>query len=226
MSKKVIKIRKIKIFSIMLLLLIAVLLYFLIKSSLDFKIQNIYIHNTKYLSDEYIIDTAEIEDYPSFILSFSWSIEKKLNSSPYIKKADVKKGFFGVIDIYIEENSVLLYREYDKKYVLDTFEEVSSVIYAVSPVRAINYIPDTIYDKFISSFAKVDINVRDKISQIKYDPSEYDDSRFLFYMIDGNYVYITVTKLDSINYYNEIYPTLNGKKGILYLDSGNHFQTF
>ena len=45
----------------------------------------------------------------------------------------------------------------------------------------------------------------------------------MLYMVDGNYVYITLTKFDSINYYNEIYPTLEGKKGILYLDSGNHF---
>ena len=27
-----------------------------------------------------------------------------------------------------------------------------------------------------------------------------------------------------INKYNDIYPTLDNKKGILYLDSGNHFE--
>ena len=46
----------------------------------------------------------------------------------------------------------------------------------------------------------------------------------MLYMIDGNYVYATLTRFDSVNYYNDIYPTLGGKKGILYLDSGNHFQ--
>ena len=45
-------------------------------------------------------------------------------------------------------------------------------------------------------------------------------------MVDGNYVYMTISKFETINYYNQIYPTLNGKKGILYLDSGNHFQEF
>ena len=39
-----------------------------------------------------------------------------------------------------------------------------------------------------------------------------------------DYVYITLSKINLINSYNEIYPTLEGKKGILYLDSGNHFE--
>ena len=37
-------------------------------------------------------------------------------------------------------------------------------------------------------------------------------------------VYVTLDKIEVINSYNEIVPTLEGKKGILYLDSGNHFQ--
>ena len=226
MAKKVIKKKKLKLLPAILFLIIGVFLYFLIKAALEFKIQNIYIHNTKYLNDEYIIETANIENYPSFILNFSWDIEKKLEASPYIKKATVKKSFLGVIDIYIEESAVLFYKEYDNKYVLDTLEEVDTLIYNFSSVRIINYVPDTFYEDFLPLFSKIDSDVRDKISQIKYDPSEYDDARFLLYMIDGNYVYVTLTKLDSLNYYNEIYSTLDGKKGTLYLDSGNHFQEF
>ena len=45
-------------------------------------------------------------------------------------------------------------------------------------------------------------------------------------MNDGNHIYINISKLDNLNYYSEIYPTLNGKKGTLYLDSGNHFEPF
>lgn len=226
MAKKIVKRRKLKLISIFLFILIAIILYFLIKFSLEFKIQNIYVHNTKYLNDEYIIELAGIEEYPSFILSFSNKLESNLLQSPYIKNATVKKAFLGIINIYIEESEVLFYKEYDKKYVLDNFIEVDNLLYDFSSVRVINYIPDTIYSTFLSKFANIDLEVREKISQIKYDPSEYDDSRFLLYMIDGNYVYITITKMDSLNYYNEIYSTLEGKKGVLYLDSGNHFQSF
>lgn len=226
MAKKIVKRRKLKLISIFLFILIAIVLYFLIKFSLEFRIQNIYVHNTKYLNDEYIIELAGIEEYPSFILSFSNKLESNLLQSPYIKNATVKKAFLGIINIYIEESEVLFYKEYDKKYVLDNFIEVDNLLYDFSSVRVINYIPDTIYSTFLSKFANIDLEVREKISQIKYDPSEYDDSRFLLYMIDGNYVYITITKMDSLNYYNEIYSTLEGKKGVLYLDSGNHFQSF
>lgn len=225
-KKKVIKKHRIKFLSIFILLLIVFLVYFLIKGILSFKIQNIYIHDTTFLNDEYILELAKIEDYPSYVKSLSWVLEKRLEESPYIKNAEVKKSFLGVVDIYIEESSILYYKEYDKKYVLDTGEEVDNIVYNFSPIRVINYIPDLVYERFYTKFLEFDSDILDKISEIKYDPSEYDDSRFLFYMIDGNYVYMTISKFESINYYNEIYPTLNGKKGTLYLDSGNHFQEF
>lgn len=225
-KKKVIKKHRIKFLSIFILLLIVFLVYFLVKGILSFKIQNIYIHDTTFLNDEYILELAKIEDYPSYVKSLSWVLEKRLEESPYIKNAEVKKSFLGVVDIYIEESSILYYKEYDKKYVLDTGEEVDTIVYNFSPIRVINYIPDLVYERFYTKFLEFDSDILDKISEIKYDPSEYDDSRFLFYMIDGNYVYMTISKFESINYYNEIYPTLNGKKGTLYLDSGNHFQEF
>ena len=43
-------------------------------------------------------------------------------------------------------------------------------------------------------------------------------------MDDGNSVYLTLTKFKMINYYNDVLKQLEGRKGILYLDSGNHFK--
>ena len=43
-------------------------------------------------------------------------------------------------------------------------------------------------------------------------------------MNDGNYVYITINKLPNINNYVNIIKEFNGKKGILYLDSGEYFK--
>lgn len=224
MKKKVILKRKIKVIAVILFILIVFLIYFLIKFILGIKVQNIFIKNNKYLKDDYIIEKAGLSDYPSYFKNFSFSISNKLEKDNFIKSATVKKQFFGVVNIEIEENKVLFYKENEKKYVLEDKKEVDSLPYEISTVRLVNYIPDTIYDYFIKKYSKLDETVRAKISQIKYDPSEYDDSRFMLYMVDGNYVYITLTKFDSLNYYNEIYPTLGNKKGILYLDSGNHFQ--
>ncbi len=223
MEKKVIIKRKIKIISLILFLLVVFLLYFLIKAFLGVRIKNIFVSNAVNLSDDYILEKANLMDYPSYFKNVSFMIEKNLKEDSFIKDVKVTKSFFGVINIDVEENLVLFYKESDGKYVLESGEEVTSVPYSISPIRVVNYIPDTVYDNFIKKMLKVNADVKSKISEIKYDPSEYDSSRFMIYMVDGNYIYATLTKFDFLNYYNEIYPTLEGKKGILYLDSGNHF---
>ena len=63
-----------------------------------------------------------------------------------------------------------------------------------------------------------------KTSDIEYKPNDYDKDRFLLYMDDGNMVYLTLTKFKTLNHYNEVLPQLEGHKGILYLDNGNHFE--
>lgn len=95
----------------------------------------------------------------------------------------------------------------------------------------VNYVPDTIYNDFINEMGNVKSCIRNKISNIEYSPNDYDKERFLLYMNDGNKVFVTlardketkVSKFNLINKYDEIYPSFEGKKGVLNLDSGNHF---
>lgn len=224
MEKKVILKRKFKTISIILFIIIVFLVYLAIKLFLNIKIQNIYVLNNHYLSDDYILEKSGLIEYPSYFKNISFLLEDKLEKDAFIKKANVTKNFFGVINIDVTENNIIFYKESDGKYVLEDGKEVSSIPYDISTIRIVNYIPDTVYDNFIKKILKLNEEVKNKISEIKYDPSEYDNSRFMIYMVDGNYVYVTLTKFESLNYYNEIYPTLEGKKGILYLDSGNHFE--
>ena len=79
---------------------------------------------------------------------------------------------------------------------------------------------------FLEKLNKIDPSVLSKISEISYKPNEYDKDLFLFLMNDGNYVYITTTKLSNIDKYENVLIQLEGKKGIIYLDSGNHFEIF
>ena len=64
------------------------------------------------------------------------------------------------------------------------------------------------------------------ISEIEYYPNDIDKERFILTMNDGNYVYITLYKTYLVNDYIKILSTLENKKGILYLDSGNYFEIF
>ena len=92
--------------------------------------------------------------------------------------------------------------------------------------KTLNDVDVDILDKFINKLALINHDILIKISEIEYQKSDLDKEKFLLIMNDGNYVYITLDKIELVNSYNEIYPTLDGKKGTLYLDSGNHFQEF
>ena len=73
---------------------------------------------------------------------------------------------------------------------------------------------------------RVDIDILERISEIKYDPNDVDKERFYLTMNDGIYVYVTLNKFDKINDYDDIVSTLQDKKGILYLDNGEYFEVF
>ena len=142
----------------------------------------------------------------------------------YVKEQNADDSIFG---IYIEEYSPLFYNVINNKLVLEgkkqvlleeTFNDIPILINSVSD--------EVIYTKLMDKFVKINDDIKQKISEIKYDPNDVDKERFLFTMNDGNYVYITLTKIEEVNYYMDILPTLENKKGILYLDSGKYFKIF
>lgn len=222
MAKKMKKKKKLKMLPVLIFLLIVFFAFIFIKYFLDLKIRNIYVYNTKFLSDQEIIEMANLEQYPSFLKTSSSVIEKKILKNTLVKEVKVKKKFFNQIHIYVTEKDILFQKK-DKTVVLSDASQLLNENY-IGVALLLNYVPDTIYTKFINELSKIRENIRREISEIEYSPNQYDESRFILYMNDGNYVYLTLTKFDNLNYYNEVYATLGGKKGILYLDSGNHFK--
>lgn len=224
MAKKLRKKTKVKIIPFLIFLLLLVIVFFLVSFFLNIKIKNIYIYGNTLTSDQEIIELANLEDYPSFLKSSGYKIEKLIKNNPYIKEVKVKKRLIATVMIYITEYDFLFIKESDNKVVVDNNKEldVSDKLYGIPTL--VNYVPDTVYKLFVEEMKDIDDNVKNKISQIEYSPNDYDKQRFLLYMNDGNNVYLTISRFYLINKYNEIYPTLEGKKGILYLDSGNHFE--
>ena len=226
MEKKVVKKKKLKIIPFLIVLLVIGGLSFGLYKTMTAKIKNIIISNADYLKDDYIIDLAGIRDYPSFYLTNSLKMKKKLLKSPYIREVKIKREFYHILEIdvtvnrplFINKDSGMVVFE-DKRTILET---EANIVFRVP--RLINYVPDDKYDTFIEKMAKVDKGTLGKISDIEYVPNDYDKDRFLLYMDDGNMVYLTLTKFKQIEYYNDVLEQLEGRKGILYLDSGNHFQ--
>ena len=225
MAKKLVKKRKIKFVNLLLVLLILGVFALLIYTLLNSKTKNIVIIGTDHLNDDEIIEKAGIKDYPSFFLTKTSKMKKELEKDPFVEKVTIKRKFYHVLELTIKENKPLFINVTNQTVVLENKKEVKlndNDTYRVP--RVMNYVPDTKYASLIEHIRKIDTNILGKISEITYVPNDYDKDRFLLYMDDDNTVYLTLTKFKMINYYNKVLTQLDGRKGILYLDSGNHFQ--
>lgn len=222
--KKKKKIIKIKWKPFLILFLVIVGIVWLGYNAMQLPIQNIIIKGTTTLTDYEIMNLAEIDNYPSFFQTTSSSIKKKLLTNPYITNVKVYKKFWGVLELEIDEAYPLYYDSASESLMLSNGNTVKEEANQTPVPLLLNYVPDTKREKFFSCMQDVDQKILNQISEILYEPNEYDKDRFLLYMDDGNSVYLTLTKFEQINYYDEVLPQLEGKKGILYLDSGNHFE--
>lgn len=226
MSKKIVKKRKIKLLPFLIFLLVLAVLSFSVYLLLQIKVKNIIVTGTKYIEDDTVLEIAKVKDYPKFLLTTNYSVKKNLEKYPYINKAQLIKKHPFTFEIKIEEAKPLFYNTNNNSYVLDNDKNIkdNEVEYTFRVPRLLNYVPDKKYKLFVKNMNKVKENTLSKISDIEYQPNDYDKDRFLLYMDDGNMVYLTLTKFKMINHYNEVLKQLENHKGILYLDNGNHFK--
>jgi len=225
MSKKKIKVkvkkRKLKIKRILICLLVIILLVLLGYYGSKLPIKNIYVIGNDIVSDKEIIELAAIGDYPSFMTTSSGSMTNKIKSNIYIKKVEVKKKFYNKVYIYIEEKKILCI--YDNRLILEDGSLVDN-LYDVTSYPILLSDVSNVHDKFVSKFSLVNYEILLKISEIEYAPNDVDSERFTLKMNDGNLVYVTLSKIEKVNKYNSIYSSLEGKKGIIYLDSGDYVE--
>ena len=200
-----------------------IICYFLTMYLFDIKTKNIIVLNNNYYSDEKIIETAGIEKYPKFILLNTNKIKKKLLELDLIENVTIKKKWNFVLEFTIKEKKILYLVRSENKYRLSD-NKLYDIDDVLSVPTLINYVPESNEKKFVEAFKNIDNNIISMISEIEYSKTSYDSDRFLLYMNDGNMVYVTTTKLKSLNKYVDIVKKLENKKGILYLDSGNYFE--
>lgn len=224
-NKKTKQVKKVKIKykKLLMFLLIFSIIIFAAISFFKQNITNIYISGNEKLTEQEIIDIAKVSNYPNTFLNLSSTIKNRLEKNVYIKSAKVYKKSFTILYIEVEENRPLFYNSSSNETVLLDGKTVQEKL--ESPVL-INMIPDTLYEKFIKKMSEIDYDVLKRVSEIKYDKNEVDETRFLFTMNDGNYVYLTLNTFEKINNYINIVKTFNNSKGVLYLDSGEYFEIF
>ena len=149
---------------------------------------------------------------------------KELLKNKYIKEVKIEKKFFWKVYLNISEYKVLALDKVTGKIILENGKKEENTYNIRDIPILLNEIDEKEYTKFIKAFSKVDSDILNQISEIEYAPSNVDNKRFILYMNDTNYVYISLDKIDKLNEYNKIKNDLEGKKGILYLDSGNYFE--
>ena len=214
-------VKKIKIVNILIVLLLLYMIGFYTYKVVVAPINNIFVVGNKYLTDQEIIDIAGIRNYPSFILTTKYNIKKKLLKNDLIDEVKIKKSFGRILTLELKESSPLFI--YNDKVILSNSKEIENKDYKLPTIT--NYVEEDILNKLIEKYQNVDDEIKIMISEIEYVPNDIDKERFIITMNDGNYVYITLYKITSINEYIKIVSTLNNKKGILYVDSGNYFET-
>ena len=226
MSKKIVKRKRIKLLPFLIFLLVLSVLSFSVYILLQIRVKNLIVTGNNYIPDDTILEKAKVIDYPKFLLTTNYSVKKNLEKYSYIKSARLLKKWPCTFEIKIEEARPLFYNTNNNSYILDNDEKIkeNELEYNFRVPRLLNYVPDKKYKSFVNNMTKVNDAVLSKISDIEYQPNDYDKDRFLLYMDDGNMVYLTLTKFKIINHYNDVLKQLENHKGILYLDNGNHFK--
>jgi len=212
---------KLNLKRVIIVALIIYFMFFLINTILNMPIKNIYIYNNVILSDQEIIDIAKLSNYPSYFKTLESSVKKRLNDNDLVTEVKVSKKHFSEIHIYVTETKVLFYNELQKNTVIKGNIIIDG---NKSTTTLINYVPDVIYEELVTVYSEITDPVSSRVSEIEYRPSSVDSERFLLSMTDGNYVYVTLNTLTTLNEYIDIIKTFNGQKGILYLDAGAYFE--
>ena len=216
-----VKVKKFKLKKFLFFLLFIILISTIIFYLNSIKIKNITITGNNVLSDQLIIETVGLENYPKFTSIRKTNVKNKLLENPIISNVTIKKNIFtSQITINVTENE-LLFEEGDY-IVMSSNEKIPKENY-ITP-KLMNFIEEPYYTQFIEKYNTIDKDITALISQIKYIPNKADEERFLLIMTDGNQIYMTLSRVDKVNKYLELKAKVGGSKGSFHLDTGIYFE--
>lgn len=193
-------------------------------------IRNIYIYGNSYISDNEIINIANIKNYPSIFKINTTKIKTALLKNPLIKDVEIKRNNKFELIINIIEYKIICYYKSADKYLLENNKSIDNNNNYIGFPILVNYTKEDILKEMLAGLGKLDYGTISGINEIEYSPSTnekgepIDNTRFLLRMNDGNKVYINTSKINTLKYYQKIYASLKDKKGIIHLDSGDYME--
>lgn len=211
--------------TLVFILFIYIICYFLY-DLVNSPIKHYEINGNNLVKDSDILKVSNLKDYPSIMKYTSNTIKKKIKSIELINDVKVRKWFGHKVIINVEENKVLFYYKDIDKIVLSNGNIINNKYSDLVGIPImLNDIDKDVYNMFISGFSKINDNIIYEINNIEYYP-QYDvdgnvisKDRFKIVMNDGNTIIVNSKSVDVLNKYNDIYASLNDKKGTINLDS-------
>lgn len=223
-TKKVIK-KKLKISGLLFLLVFIIIITFSFYSVFNLPIKHIHITGNTNVSDNEIINVANIKYYPPIFKVNKKELQEKIMSLPLVKDVSVKKNIFGTLEIYVEEYKILFLNKSTNELVLNNNKSIQNNFnYTRIPIL-VNRVPDNIYEELVDGLSSIDYDILTSISEIEYskatnkDNEVIDEKRFILRMNDGNTVIMNTVNIKRLNSYNTIYSSLSDELGTIYLDS-------
>ena len=222
---KRVKKRKLNWKRVLILLLILYLIAMLLYTFFTMPIKNIYIKGTNLLTDNDIIEVANLKDYPAIFKISKSKLKKEISSLELVEDVDIKKTITGKLTITITEARPLFFNRTTNKVVLSNNKEVENNNYLGIPTL-INRVPTDILSDFITALSEIDHDIIKMINEIEYDPNisndiTIDEYRFLLRMNDSNHVYVNIINMERLNDYKSVFATIGDLRGTVYLDSYN-----
>lgn len=222
---KRVKKRKLNWKRVLILLLILYLIAMLLYTFFTMPIKNIYIKGTNLLTDNDIIEVANLKNYPAIFKISKSKLKKEISSLELVEDVDIKKTITGKLTITITEARPLFFNRTTNKVVLSNNKEVENNNYLGIPTL-INRVPTDILNDFIIALKEIDHDIIKMINEIEYDPNisndiTIDEYRFLLRMNDSNHVYVNIINMERLNDYESVFATIGDLRGTVYLDSYN-----
>ncbi|MBO6195294.1 MAG: FtsQ-type POTRA domain-containing protein [Bacilli bacterium] len=222
MSKKRRKRKRLKIKSLLIFLTALIVIIGIVYTFTLVKVRSFYVYNNEYLSDDEVLKELKLDKNSSFLLTNTPLEKAIIRKSKLIKDIKLHKTLDLELKVDVTEYKMLYYDQKEGKTVIENGEKIDYLDNNV-PVLLNEINDEAVYKTFVRKMNKVSNKTLQMISEITYSPNGIDKERFLLSMNDGNYVYVTSTKLAKINEYRSIINSVENKKGILYLDYGNYF---
>lgn len=222
--------RKLNVKRLIVFLLMIYIIVSGIKMLINEPIRNIIITGNYYVTDNEIINKAGIKNYPPIMKLNLTKIINNIKENPLISEVEIKRNLKFQLKINVKELKVICLDRANNLLLLEDGSKIPNNNEYVGIPTLINYTKEDVLKKFLDGMKELDYGTLSGISEIEYAPSKssdekiVDETRFLLKMNDGNSVYINISKLNNLKYYQKIYANLGDKKGILHLDSGSYLE--